>query len=194
MFLHGNEHTVFDVSSGRREAIGGADAIAGDGGFTKIGAGKLVLRTTDSYSGGTILKAGTLALKAHGAAGTGAITFRGAATLEVTNAALSGHALDNVIKFFDEHDVLDLTGLGFAIGAIVKFKEHKGNPGQLTVHSGHVTDTFTLLHPQGTHFVAASDGHGGTEITLASPPVGQDDWTTGGVGSTHHMADHLIFG
>jgi autotransporter-associated beta strand protein len=53
MFLHGHEHTVFDVSTGR-EAIGGADAIAGDGGFTKIRAGTLVLRTINSYSGGTI--------------------------------------------------------------------------------------------------------------------------------------------
>jgi hypothetical protein len=39
------------------------------------------------------------------------------------------------------------------------------------VHSGHVTDTLTLLSKHGTHFIAANDGHGGTKVTLEPPPV-----------------------
>ena len=48
------------------------------------------------------------------------------------------------------------------------------------MHSGHVTDTLTLLSPTGTHFIAANDGHGGTKVTL-DPPVTMM--------MAHHLAD-----
>jgi autotransporter-associated beta strand protein len=37
------------------ETIAATNAIAGDGGFTKSGAGTLVLDSTDSCTGGTVL-------------------------------------------------------------------------------------------------------------------------------------------
>ena len=60
--------------------------------------------------------------------------------------------------------MLDLTELKFHHGA--KATYHKVT-NLLTVHSGHVTDTLTLLPPHGTHFAVANDGHGGTMVTLA---------------------------
>jgi hypothetical protein len=59
MFLNGVVNTTFDVSAGT-ETISATDAIAGDGGFGKTGAGTLVLGGTDSYTGATIVNAGTL--------------------------------------------------------------------------------------------------------------------------------------
>jgi autotransporter-associated beta strand protein len=59
MFLNGTVNTVFDISKGS-ERIGGSDAISGDGGFSKIGAGKLILGGSDSYTGVTFVVRGTL--------------------------------------------------------------------------------------------------------------------------------------
>ena len=40
------------------------------------------------------------------------------------------------------------------------------NQEPITVHSGSVTDTLTLLDPLRTHFTVANDGHGGTDVML----------------------------
>ena len=73
----------------------------------------------------------------------------------------------------------------------------------LTVHSGHVTDTLTLLSKHGTHFIAANDGHGGTKVTLEPPPVTATpaslsthdiighDWATQ-IDGGNHTGDFLI--
>jgi hypothetical protein len=91
------------------------------------------------------------------------------ATLAIDNAALIGHVFANPIDLFAKHDVLDLTGLKFHAGATATY--HKASH-HLTVHSGHVTDTFTLLSPHGTLFAVANDGHGGSKVTLKQlPPV-----------------------
>jgi hypothetical protein len=112
------------------------------------------------------LQAGTLDIATVGAVGTGAIIFAGKATLKIENAAFSGHVFANPIDFFAKHDVLDLPGLKYHVGAISKY--HPASD-LLTVHSGHFTDTFTLLSPAGTHFATVKDGHGGTKVTLAPP-------------------------
>jgi autotransporter-associated beta strand protein len=59
MFLDANVNTIFDISTGS-QTIAGTDAIAGDGGFSKIGAGKLVLGGSNSYTGLTSISAGIL--------------------------------------------------------------------------------------------------------------------------------------
>jgi autotransporter-associated beta strand protein len=136
------------------------------GSLVKVGHDTLTLSNTDNtYAGGTTLELGTLDLAALGAAGTGAIAFAHGshATLRLENTALSGHAFDNAVDFFARHDIVDLSGLKFHPGA--KATYHKASH-HLAVHSGHVTDTLTMLSPHGSHFEAASDGHGGTEVLL----------------------------
>jgi hypothetical protein len=56
-----------------------------------------------------------------------------------------------------------LTGLHFHPGATATY--HEGNH-QLAVHSGGITDILTFNSPQSTHFKAASDHHGGTDVFL----------------------------
>jgi autotransporter-associated beta strand protein len=163
MFLNGAEKTTFEVTSGT-EIIAGTDAIAGEGGFIKRGTGTLLLRSTNSYAGGTILKGGTLEIAAPRAAGTGAITFAGAAELKIEQRALTHHVLHNPIRHFAHDDVLDFSGLTFQPGAAATF--HPGSHA-LTVHSGLVTDTVRLISPGGTQFTVTDDGHGGSEVMLA---------------------------
>ena len=105
----------------------------------------------------------TLALAAVQAAGTGHIAFSGKLkpTLPIDNAALSGHVFGNEIDFFGKHDVIELSGLHFQPGAFATFHHE-----QLKVRSDGVTDKLTLVSPHGTHFEAASDHHGGTDVFL----------------------------
>ena len=159
--LGANQLTVLSGNvSGLIDGLGGALVKAGKGTLTLSGAG-------NTYSGGTILEQGTLELDAIGAAGPGAITFasigKTKATLEIDNAALSAHHFGNSTDNFGKHDFVDLTGLRFHAGATATY--HKANH-NLTVHSGSATDTLTLLSPHGTHFAAASDHHGGTDVFL----------------------------
>jgi len=134
------------------------------GSLVKVGHGTLRLsHVGNTYSGGTILEFGKLDVAATGAAGTGAITFAGRATLEIENAALPGHHFGNKVDAFARHDIIDLAGLRFHAGATATY--HKANH-HLTVHSGTVTDTLTLLSPHGHLFGTANDGHGGTDVLL----------------------------
>src|SRR5262249_15131355 len=160
---NGTSSTTFSVAAGV-ETIAATDAIAGEGGFTKSGAGALVLASADSYAGGTILDAGTLDLAAAGAAGTGAISFAGTAKLKIENPAWIHHAFGNAIDFFGAHDVLDFTGLRFHAGATATYHPRSH---VLIVRSGHVIDAVRLFSPEGTHFVTANDGHHGTKVMLA---------------------------
>jgi autotransporter-associated beta strand protein len=153
--------------NGMSTSFGGVITDNGMGGsLVKVGHDSLTLSGLDNtYAGGTKLELGTLNLAAVDAAGTGAIVFAHGshATLKLENAALSGHTFENAIDFFAGHDVVDLSGLKFHAGAEATY--HKATH-RLAVHSGHVTDALTMISPHGTHFAAASDGHGGTEVLL----------------------------
>jgi autotransporter-associated beta strand protein len=146
------------VVSGLVEGVTGSLVKAGHGSLKLSGA-------SNTYAGGTTIERGVLDLAAIGAAGSGAIAFAGKANakLVVENTALSSHAFGNPIDHFGRPDLLDLTGLHFHAGATATY--HKATH-HLAVHSGAVTDTLTLLAPHGTHFAAAGDGHGGTEVFL----------------------------
>jgi autotransporter-associated beta strand protein len=201
--LGGDQLTV--GSNGLSTTVSGAINDGGLGGgsgasLVKVGNGALTLSGAgNTYSGGTTLVKGALDLAAVGAAGTrigATITFAGNATLIVENAALSGHVFGNPIDFFAKHDVLDLPGLKFHRGAAAKY--HKATD-LLTVRSGHVTDILTLLDPLGSHFIASSDGHGGTKVTLAAAhlhaavaSLAVHEVSTDSAGGSSHMSDFLF--
>jgi autotransporter-associated beta strand protein len=61
----------------RANALTLANAISGSGAFAQIGTGTTTINTANSYSGGTIIDAGTLAVGNAGALGGGGVTING---------------------------------------------------------------------------------------------------------------------
>ena len=217
MFLEGSGTIRFNPGLGQTEHVSNAiDDQAGaeangytpPAGFTpgsynliKSGLGTLILSADNAYSGGTILKAGTLEVAAQFASGTGSltgtgsITFAGTATLKIANSAFSnlfGHIFFGApIDIFGKHDILDLTGLHFRHGATATYDNN-----DLFVHSGSLTYGLILLSPHGTHFAVANDGHGGTKVTLDPPHAATvaSEATHHLDGSAHHLGDYLWVG
>ncbi|MCP3379318.1 hypothetical protein NLM31_02530 [Bradyrhizobium sp. CCGUVB4N] len=141
--------------------------ISGNGSLDQAGTGTTVLSQTSFYTGGTTLHAGTLELAALDAAGTGAITFEsGAQTLKIDKAALDHGHLDNTIEGFGVGDTIDLAGIGKATKATLSADN------VLTITGGN-SGTITLqldshAYASGLNYQLASDGHGGTTITVVS--------------------------
>jgi len=79
-------------------AVGGAAAL------TKIGSGQLTLTGTSTYSGGTIVDAGTLGTGSDTALGSGALTLHHGTTLAFVE---SGVSIANTIRFPDADPTID---------------------------------------------------------------------------------------
>ncbi|MDQ0012214.1 outer membrane autotransporter protein [Variovorax boronicumulans] len=67
-----------------------AGAMSGTGKLRKIGAGTLTLASANSYSGGTLVDAGTLATDTSGALGSGAVSIASGAALQFGGKADAG--------------------------------------------------------------------------------------------------------
>jgi len=209
MFLEGNGTLRFSPGLGQTEHVfsaiddeaGVMASAPGSYRLIKSGLGALVLSADNGYSGGTILKAGTLEVSTQFAAGVGpadigVITFGGSATLKIDNAALSDlfdHTFAIQINSFGRHDVLDLTGLHFHHGATARYDAATED---LFVRSGVLTYDLSLQSPLGRHFAVANDGHGGTKVTLALPHAAAVVSQSGQHldGSAHHLGDYLWVG
>ena len=168
IFIQGNNNLTFAPAAGQTLSI--ADPIADEAGSGGSGAGALIvngagtvdLSASNSFTGGTLLKAGTLSLQAPGAAGTGAITFAyGAATTLVIGA---GDVPGNILGGFLPLDVIDLQGIGTATSAIL------GAGDILTISGGTTTVHLALDLAQnftGESFHVATDTKGGTLLTAS---------------------------
>ncbi len=85
------------INSGANSIVVGAALVAnGTGGLTKTGVGTLTLTNANTYSGGTIISAGTLLVNnpAGSGAGTGAVNVNGGTTLGGTGS-ISGLVTNN---------------------------------------------------------------------------------------------------
>ncbi|MEP9379293.1 autotransporter-associated beta strand repeat-containing protein [Aquabacter sp. CN5-332] len=67
--------------------------LSGDGALAKIGGGTLTLMAANSYTGGTNLSGGTLALGNAGALSSGALSFTGSATLALNGSYTLANAI-----------------------------------------------------------------------------------------------------
>lgn len=126
------------------------------------GAGTATLSGVNTFSGGVTIDAGTLELGNSQAAGSGAITFGSSAdpTLKID----LGDAPTNQINGIAIGNVIDLQGVGTETAFT-----YVG--GVLTVSGGSQNVQLDIAKPP-THagFVLASDGNGGTLITVTADP------------------------
>ena len=94
--------------------LGYAGSISGPGMLTKVGGGTLGLLAANSYSGGTALDAGTIAVGNNAALGTGPVTFKGGAL----QAAADGLTLGNAAVLAGSA-VIDTRGFGLTYGGVI---------------------------------------------------------------------------
>ena len=97
--------------------------ISGDGELTKVGAGTLILGSTNTYAGGTLVDGGTLGLGANNALGTGPVTMQPGTTLqfEASGIALENSIVLNANPTFDTGSNADgISGAISGPGALTK--------------------------------------------------------------------------
>ncbi|MHC2020046.1 beta strand repeat-containing protein [Methylobacterium sp. CM6247] len=178
--LTGQTTTINDVIS---DETGSHDASGATGAGTVIaaGPGTVALEVQNTYTGGTVIDGGTLELGAAGAAGTGDITFAtgSVGTLKVDAAVTRSGTLLNGISGLAAGDAIDLAGVAYQQGAMT---QAIGAPGSAPTAAGGMAASQVLIGNGTDHAVLAieglapqaaltlaSDGQGGTLVSLAQP-------------------------
>ena len=182
----------FDITDAANSFTVSQD-LTGSGHLTKLGAGALVLTGFNSYSGGTTIARGTLAVDGVQALGTGAVTLNGG-TLAVA-AGLSGapilsnrlvveanggtlDARDGVLQL--RGDIADGTGRGTLTitgagpgggfpGLVVFFGNNSyGGPTHITATGTLIAQSATALSANSDHIVDGTLDLGGFDATVRS--------------------------
>src|SRR5215813_11579215 len=139
--------------------------ISGSGGLVKVGEGTLTLSGNNSYTGGTLLNEGTLAVGSSTALGTGTLTLADGTTLQ---AAADGLALASAMRLLGDTTVdtqsntLTLSGSISGTGGLDKI-----GPGTLTLtgastYTGDTNVNEGVLNVSGSLVSAVSVNQGGT--------------------------------
>ena len=115
---------TFTVDSGSATQSG---LLSGTGAIVKDGAGTLTLTTSNTYTGGTTLDAGTLGLGADDALGTGTLTIYGG-TLRAVDA---GRTLTNAVILAGDFTLGRFTNLAGAITLAADLTITASNPDSL---------------------------------------------------------------
>src|SRR5262249_27924107 len=179
MFLQGSGTLTFTPGAGQTQFIsdgiadqtgsGGTGNNAGSWGLVLNGAGTLVLLGVNTYSGGTAIASGTLELFLGGSV-AGNVTFMGAgATLRVDQSVSQ---IGGDIVRAAAGDDIDLHFQTFASGDHAVWQQTAGQTGTLTLldGGGAVLANLNLVGRYATsQFITASDGAGGTSISLQQP-------------------------
>jgi autotransporter-associated beta strand protein len=161
---------IFLVDTGANVTFTGVISDGSSAGTVELNSvvfgGTLVLDAANTYTGGTIIDAGTLEIAVAGAAGTGGITFAPAAdpTLQIDGAAFPANTtFTNTIFGFAQGDDIDLRGLGFHSS----YHADLGAGNVLVVTAGSSTYDFNLDQSQdftGDFFHLAPDNYGATLV------------------------------
>ncbi|GJE70061.1 Hint domain-containing protein [Methylorubrum podarium] len=149
-----------------------ANAISGTGSVEQAGSGTLTLTGDNTYSGGTVIRSGTLAVTDADSAGSGIINFigrpgGGSARLELgINAQVNNATFGNLLVNLGPGAEIGLAGLS---GASADYDEGAGLltvTGTRTGNSTQVVQNFRLISANLTTVGVQDDGNGGTVILL----------------------------
>ncbi len=127
--------------------------VSGSGALAKAGAGTLVISASNSYLGGTTLKAGTLALANNGALSTGTLAFTGNSALQASGTARTvANAVTlstGVTGTVSGNQALTLSGVISGSGALAKTGNSTFTLSGSNTYSGGTTlssGTIALAH------------------------------------------------
>ncbi|WP_404338301.1 autotransporter-associated beta strand repeat-containing protein [Sphingomonas sp. MMS12-HWE2-04] len=149
---------------------------AGTHGIEKIGTGALILSATNSYTGATIVTAGTLGLAVDGAAGTGTIQLANGTTLLNASCGCTTLTLANAIQI--------------ASGSTATFD----TGGYQTLLAGNITGgnlVFADTLGGSTTYLTGTNSYGTTRVTGGATLMVGNGGTTGTLGSGTITVDAL---
>jgi len=142
-------------------AIALGNTISGAGKVIKTGSGTGSLTGANSYSGGTEIEAGTLAVTSPGALGTGAVNIAGGSLLSITHTGTSAATLSN-----------GLTGAGGLVkegsGALALAGAANSYSGGTTINAGRIDALANGALGSGGIVVASGAQLGLGAISLAN--------------------------
>jgi autotransporter-associated beta strand protein len=160
IFLQGNGTLSFAPGAGQTQTVsnviadqtgsGGTGANAGSYGLVMNGAGTLTLSAANTYSGGTSLTAGTLAVGNNTALGTGTLTFANGTTLQAAAAV----SLDNAMTL-NGASTVDTNGNNVTLVGVIS------GGGALTVTGGGTLDLSTA-----NTYAGGTTVNGGSTLAL----------------------------
>jgi autotransporter-associated beta strand protein len=159
------DNGVFQVNRSDVFTFGGV--ISGTGSFAQAGSGTTILTANNTYSGGTTIAAGTLAVGADNNLGTaaGGITFTGAGTLQFLSSFTTGRAVTlNAIGTFDTQANTDaLAGVISGPGGLTKV-----GSGILSLNAGNTYSGPTAVNAGTLQTGVANALSTATAVTVAS--------------------------
>jgi autotransporter-associated beta strand protein len=175
-----------------------AGVLSGTGGsLIKSGAGTLTLSGDNSYSGGTTLSVGTLAIGHNNALGTGTITLNGGTTIQ--SSAATARTLANAVVLGGDFTVGGTGNLTFSNTGAVAL----GGNRTITVTTSGVNATFARAFSgaftitkagAGTLTLSGNNSHsvgttisGGKLIAVGASAIGTGTITMGTASSTLHF-------
>ena len=178
------------------ETLSLSTQLTGTGGFTKAGAGTVVLSGNNSYNGGTAINGGVLSLGSPGAVGTGNISF-GGGTMQFTSANTTDYSAR--ITGSSGPISIDTNGQTVNFGSPIVFSNTgglvKAGSGTLTLSAGNsylggttvsggtlvAASNSALGSGAGAVVLWPSSGTAALDFTSAAPSIGS--LASGGSGS-----------
>ncbi|MGO4739733.1 autotransporter domain-containing protein [Bosea sp. 2KB_26] len=179
---------TFNIDSGITVSIASAIADGGGTGLEKAGGGTLILSGLNTYTGGTTISQGTLAIAGTRPLGTGAVTLNGG-TLRMADCGCGSIVLTNDVTIGTTGGSLDagageleiggsisgsgaltITGSGGPLGGYVVFSGDNRYGGQTRITANGILLALspTSLSPNSDYIVDGILDPGGFDATLRS--------------------------
>jgi len=188
---------TFTVNNSTTTISKGFTSSGGGNGLTKAGAGTLVLTGTSTYTGATLINAGTLEAATTGALGSGTtgtsgITVNAGGTLVLSNTGVTDRVKNTAPVALDAGTGAVSSGGKLTLGKTTDTVSTSETVGALTLNNN---STIDFASTSGSHFALTAAGTGASTLSATSANyalVLNWDGTIGQLGTTG-TNDRLLF-
>ncbi|MGN6371036.1 MAG: autotransporter-associated beta strand repeat-containing protein, partial [Phycisphaerae bacterium] len=155
------------ANAGRTYTVSGPFGIVGNGSMSITGGGTVILKSQNTYSGGTTLAAGTLGINNSSAIGTGRLSIGAGTTLDNTSGAAVSLSTNNAQTWNGNFTFNGSSDLNLGTGNVTLTAAPTittNNSANLTV-GGNISGTFGLTKlGTGTLVLSGNNTYSGTTI------------------------------